>query len=264
MARPEPGPAPVPLPEAFLARPIAHRAYHDRAAGRPENSRAAVRAAVAAGYGIEIDLQPSADGVAMVFHDYDLRRLTGEPGALRARSAAELGALPLLGGEEGIPTLAEVLEIVAGRVPLLIEVKDQDGAMGPDVGALEDAAAAALRGYAGPVALMSFNPHSVAALGRAAPHRPRGLTTSSYRAEDWPLLPPAVRDRLRDIPDLAATGASFISHEAADLDRPRVAEIRAQGLPVLCWTIRSPEAEATARRVAQNITFEGYAAPLAA
>ena len=250
----------APLPLAFLDRPIAHRAYHDRAAGRPENSRAAIRAAIAAGYGIEIDIQPSADGVPMVFHDYDLRRLTGRSGRIRGLTAAELGALPLLGGDEGIPTLAEVLALVAGRVPLLIEIKDQDGAMGSAVGDLERAVADEIRSYDGPVALMSFNPHSVAALAEAAPDRPRGLTTSAYKALDWPLLPARVRAHLRDIPDLERTGSSFISHEAADLDRPLIATLKDEGTRILTWTIRSPEAEAKARKVAENITFETYAA----
>lgn len=249
-----------PLPAAFLTRPIAHRALHDRAAGRSENSRAAVRAAVAAGYGIEIDLQPSADGVPMVFHDYDLRRLTGVPGRLRGLSAAELAEIPLSGGDEGIPTLAEVLEIVAGRVPLLIEIKDQDGAMGPDVGPLEAATAQVLAGYAGPIAVMSFNPHAVAAFHRYAPGVPVGLTTSAYTAADWPLLPAKTRAHLAGIPDFDRLGASFISHEAADLGSARVAALKAQGAAILCWTIRSPEAEAEARKIAQNITFEGYEA----
>ncbi|WP_284163862.1 glycerophosphodiester phosphodiesterase family protein [Frigidibacter sp. SD6-1] len=252
-----------PLPETFLRLPITHRAFHDRAARRPENSRAAIRAAIAAGYGVEIDIQPSADGVPMVFHDYDLRRLTGQPGRVRGLTAAELGALPLLDADEGIPTLAEVLAIVGGQVPLLIEIKDQDGAMGAALGDLEQAVAEALKGYPGDVALMSFNPHSVAALADLAPDRPRGLTTSAYRAEDWPLLPATVRDHLREIPDLDRVGASFISHEAADLDRPLVAVLKARGTRVLCWTIRSPEAEAKARRVAENVTFESYSAAIA-
>ncbi|MEJ2036589.1 MAG: glycerophosphodiester phosphodiesterase family protein, partial [Maritimibacter sp.] len=92
------------LPEAFLRLPIAHRAYHDVTDGRPENSRAAIRAAIARGYGIEIDVQLSADGQAMVFHDYVLDRLTGERGPVRQKTAAELGAIPLIGGDEGIPT----------------------------------------------------------------------------------------------------------------------------------------------------------------
>ncbi|MBN9888806.1 glycerophosphodiester phosphodiesterase family protein [Salipiger abyssi] len=248
------------LPAAFLDRPIAHRALHDAASGRPENSVEAIGAAVAAGYGIEIDLQLSSDGEAMVFHDYDLARLTAQSGPVRQRSAAELGTIALRHGQAGIPTLAEVLALVAGKAPLLIEFKDQDGAMGPDVGALERAAVAALSGYDGPVALMSFNPHSVAALARLAPDLPRGLTTCAFTAEDYPTLPPATRERLRGIPDFERTGASFISHHWRDLDNPRVTALRAAGTPVLCWTIRTPAEEAQARKVAQNITFEGYAA----
>ena len=231
-----------------------------RRPGRPENSLAAFRAAIAAGYAIECDIQPSAEGTPMVFHDYDLKRLTGRPGRIRGQSTEALARLALLGGDEGAPTLARMLDLVAGRVPVLIEIKDQDGAMGPDIGPLERAVANALRDYAGPAALMSFNPHSVAALAEAAPDRPRGLVTSAYTAKDWPLLPAATRDRLREIPDYDTTGASFISHEAADLDRPRVAELKAKGAAVLCWTIRSPEAEAKARRIAANVTFEGYSA----
>jgi glycerophosphoryl diester phosphodiesterase len=252
-----------PLPAAFTALPLAHRGLHDRARGRPENSRAAVRAAVKAGYGIEIDLQLSADGQAMVFHDYALARLTGEEGALRQRSAAELAALRLTGGDEGIPRLEEVLALVAGRVPLLVEVKDQDGALGPGVGALEDAAAAALRGYDGPLAVMSFNPHSVAALARLLPATPRGLTTEAFRPDGWP-VPPARLAELRGIADVDRVDASFISHDHRDLSRPRVAELKARGLPVLCWTIRTEAEEAQARRIADGITFEGYAPALPA
>jgi len=246
----------------FLTRPIAHRALHDRGQGRPENSRAAIRAAIAAGYGIEIDLQISADGVAMVFHDDDLDRLTAATGPVRARTAAELAAIPLRDAADGIPTLAEVLAIVAGQVPLLIEIKDQSGQMGPDMAALPEATAEALKGYAGPVAVMSFNPHAVAAMAHLAPDIPRGLTTYDWPAHEMPDLPGMAKRRahLAAIADYDPVGACFISHGWRDLVRPRVAELKARGAAVLCWTIRSPEQEAEARRVAQNITFEGYRA----
>ncbi len=246
------------LPAGFTARPFAHRALHDRTAGRVENAPASVAAAVAAGYGIEIDLQVSADGAAMVFHDATLDRLTAEAGPLRARSTAELGGIALTGSTETIPTLAQVLALVAGRVPLLIELKDQSGRMAGSDGALEAATARALAGYRGPVALMSFNPDMVTRLATLAPKIPRGLVTCGWTARDAPALPEAERARLRAIPDLARSGASFISHHWRDLARPRVAELKAAGLAVLCWTVRSPAEEAEARRVAGQITFEGY------
>lgn len=251
------------LSAAFLGQPLAHRALHDVAAGRPENSRAAIRAALDAGYGIEIDVQLSADGAAMVFHDYALERLTGQKGVIRQRDAQELSHVTLIGNDEGIPGLPEVLDLVAGKAPLVIELKDQDGDMGPNIGALEHATAAAIKGYSGDLALMSFNPHSVALMAELAPDVPRGLVTSAYRYAAWPLKKTTC-DRLRDIPDYERTGSCFISHEVDDLDRARVAALKAAGAVILCWTVRSPEMEREARKVAQNITFEGYLAAHAA
>ena len=255
------------LPAGLLRRPIAHRALHDRARRRPENSLAAVRAAVEAGYAIEIDLQPSADGVAMVFHDETLDRLTAETGPVNARSAAALQAIPLRDCDEGIPTLDQVLDTVAGRVPLLIEIKDQSGTMGPTDGRLEAATAAALAGYRGEVAVMSFNPSAVAHMQRLAPQIPRGLTTYAFPAEDFPRnAGPELRAhlaRLGEIADFERVEASFISHYWRELAAPRVSELAGQGWPILCWTIKTPANEARARQIASNITFEGYAAPFA-
>ena len=252
------------LPPAFLKAPIAHRAYHDVAHGRPENSRAAIRAAIAAGYGVEIDLQLSRDGVPMVFHDETLERLTPREGWLCDLTAAELATIPLTGGDECIPTLAEILSLVAGRTPLLIELKDQTLRMAETDGRLEQATAALLAGYKGSVAVMSFNPHCIAHMARLAPNIPRGLTTSAYDPDDWHPIPPATCAHLRDIPDYDRVQASFISHEAKDLARPRVTDLATQGAAILCWTIKSPQAEAQARQIAQNITFEQYPATIPA
>ncbi len=254
----------VPLPETFLSLPLTHRALHDRAAGRIENSPAAIKAAVEAGYGIEVDLQLSSDGIAMVFHDEELDRLTDTTGPLNARTAAELGRIELKGSTDTIPTLAKVLELIDGKVPLLIEIKDQTLEMAPTDGKLEAATAEVLKDYKGDVAVMSFNPHSIAHMARLAPHLPRGLTTSAYDPDDWAPVPADVCDRLRLIPDYDATGSSFISHEGRDMGRDRVAELKAQGAKILCWTIRSALDEAKARRIADNVTFEGYRAALPA
>lgn len=247
----------VPLPPALRTTPIAHRALHDVTRGRPENSRAAMQAAIVAGYAIEIDVQLSSDGVAMVFHDEALDRLTNATGLVADHTAADLSCIPLRHGDECIPTLMKILTLVAGRVPLLIEVKDQTGVMGETDGRLEASLAAGLAGYWGDVAVMSFNPHAMAHMADFAPHIARGLTTSAYDPVDWAPLPAAVCDALRDIPDYDRVQASFISHEAADLSRPRVAALATN---VLCWTIRSAEQEARAREIADNITFEGYLA----
>ncbi len=244
------------LPSSFLARPIAHRALHDDTVA--ENSLGAVEAAIAGGYGIEVDIQPSSDGVPMVFHDYDLGRLTGLAGPIAQRTAKELGDIALLGGGGTVPTLEQVLKTVAGQVPLLIEIKDQDGALGTNVGALEKAVCAVIAGYSGDVALMSFNPHSVAACMAYAPDTPRGLTTCPFEAEHWPLVPKPARQSLAAIPDFDRVEAQFISHQQDDLKSAHVARVKAAGVPILCWTVRSASVESEARKVADNITFEGY------
>ena len=163
----------------------------------------------------------------------------------------------LTGGGEGIPTLAEILALVAGRVPLLVEVKDADAELAAGDGAHEARVAEAVAGYAGPLAVMSFNPHSVAALAAAAPDVARGLTTCDFGGADWP-LPDYRRAELAGISDFGRVGASFVSHNRKELDNPAVARLGARGVPVLCWTVRSAAQEAAARRVADNITFEGY------
>lgn len=241
------------LPRAFLDRPLAHRGLHGP--GRPENSAAAIRAAFTHGYGCEIDVQPSADGIAMVFHDATLDRLTDMSGPIRARSAEDLAAVDIGGSGERIPRLADILSLATG--PLLIELKDQSGGMVGTDGTLETGVAAALANHAGPVAVMSFNPDMVAKCADLMPDIPRGLTTSPWVPGTHD-LPEITAGRLRAITDLARAGATFISHAAFDLAAPRVAELKAAGVPVLCWTIRSPAAEAQARNIADNVTFEGY------
>lgn len=247
----------IPLADAFLRIPLTHRGYHNAAMGRIENSQSAFAAAMAAGYGIELDLQPSADGQAMVFHDATLDRLTNETGNTCDRTAAELGQITLMGGPDTIPTLAEVLATINENTPLLIELKPQG--LDSD-GTLERATADALVGYAGPVAVMSFDPNMVARLASLLPDTPRGLVTGSF-GPDWN-EPRHIRDYLRPIPDYDTVKASFISHEVHDLDAPRVAELKSLGAAILTWTVTSQNLEIKARKIADNITFEGYAAAL--
>ena len=254
----------VPIAPDFLRLPLAHRGLHAASQGCIENSASAFAAAVFAGYGIELDVQRSADDVAVVFHDDDLDRLTDATGAFRDWTAAELGRTRLRGSTDTIPTLKEVLALVAGRVPLLVEIKENWNTMKDTDGILERSVAAALIGYAGPVAVMAFNPHCIAHMARLAPDVPRGLTTEAYDPVLNAPIPAEVCDRLREIPDYDRTGSSFISHQISDLGRPRVADLKAKGAAILCWTVRSVEDEAKARQIADNVTFEGYAPALPA
>ncbi|MEL7149820.1 MAG: glycerophosphodiester phosphodiesterase family protein [Pseudomonadota bacterium] len=247
------------LPTAFLTHPIAHRGLHDVSKGVPENSRAAVQAAIDHGYGIEIDIQCTSDQAAIVFHDDTLDRLTADTGRVSRRTRADLATQRLTGSDETIPDLPEILAMVDGRVPLLVEVKDQDGALGENVGALEAEIARNLDGYQGAVAVMSFNPHSVSALQTLAPQVPRGLVTDGFDAAEWDVAE-ARRDELAGISHFDRVGASFISHNHKRLEAKAVADLKARAVPILCWTIRSIAEEHAARRIADNITFEGYLA----
>lgn len=244
------------LPDVFVTTPIAHRGLHSP--GKPENSLAAATAAIEAGYGIELDIQPASDGTPMVFHDYRLNRLLGQDGVIGQRDVAALAAMRILGSDQGVPTLAQFLELVAGKVPLLIEIKDQDGRLGPDIGDLHVRVVEALAGYDGPVAVMSFNPHVVTAVHQLAPDLPVGLTTCNFPQDDWPLLDDERREYLAGISDYDRSGASFISHDKLELTNPRVDALKSLGAPILCWTVRSAVEEQAARGMADNITFEDY------
>ncbi len=246
------------LPRKFIDVPLAHRGLHDSSRGRPENSRSAVLAAIGSGYGIEVDVQVSGDGEALVFHDHDLSRLTGRAGLISEASADSLVETRLLHSNETIPRLSDILDLVAGRVPILIEIKDVDETFNPIDGRLEGAVCDQARRYSGPVALMSFHPESVTRCASLAPDVPRGLVTGSFRSEDWPGVFEHRLAELRSLSSLGSTGASFVSHEWQDLESGNLEPARHLGIDILCWTVRSPDEEAVARRGAVNITFEGY------
>lgn len=237
------------LPATFLKRPFAHRGLHDLAAGVVENSASAFNAAVAAGYGIELDVQMSRDGVPVVFHDDTLDRLTASHGPVADLSAEELGSLSLGTTPDTILPLSAILDRIGGRVPVLVEIKDQGGRDGLPVAVGRDIAAAA-----GPIAVMSFNPAYVHALQSL--DAPRGLTTCAA-GEYGPEVPTETREKLGRIEDWGP-GLSFVSHDHRHLDDPRIAELKAEGASILCWTIRSQFEADAALEVADQITFEGF------
>ncbi len=241
--------------ERLIERPVAHRGLHDLSRGHVENSLSAAESALLHGFGIECDVRLSADGEAMVFHDATLERLTGATGRLADRRAAELETLALSGGDDRIPRLGHLLGLVAGRVPLVIEIKsDFDGDL-----RLARRTAEAVRDYAGPVALKSFDPAVVAVLREIAPERPRGIVGRS-RYEDGEGAPPAaMRHVLANLLHFEETLPDFLSWNVGDLDTaaPHLCRVGI-GLPVLAWTVRSEDEYRQARRHADQIVFEGF------
>jgi glycerophosphoryl diester phosphodiesterase len=243
-------PAAPPTRVAWLGSvAYAHRGLHG--GGRIENAPSAFRAAIAAGMGIECDVQASADGQAMVFHDWELDRLTSAKGAVRDRTADALQRLPLAGSEDAMWTLPELLGEVRGRVPLLIELKSRRGvAIRPLCLAVRDA----LTGYAGPAAVMSFDPRAIRWFARHAGERVRGLvvTEAGHRG---------LRGRCRRHAALWHAAAEFLAYDVRDLPSRFAAAQRARGLPLLTWTVRSPELRRIAADHADAPIAEGAGLP---
>ena len=237
-------------------RPIAHRGLHDTCAGRPENTLAAIGAAAAAGYAIEIDVRLSADARVMVFHDATLDRLCGRSGIVQQMSARDLSAVEVLQSGERIPRLADALELVAGRVPLIIEIKHE----APADGRFERALVATLAGYRGHVAAMSFTPGSLIHLRRLAPGLARGIVAELYaHPACWPFLTRAECHARRHLLHMARTAPHFVSYKVGELRRAgRMLADKARGLPLICWTVRDRAGLAAARRAGAQITFEGF------
>lgn len=244
---------------SIFSRPIAHRGYHDRTRGIIENSPAAFEAAIARGFGIECDLQLTADQIPVVFHDYDLARLTGREGAVRGLSAAEIGALPLLDStdRQSPQTFSALLGQVAGRVPLVVELKTQADAAANRALAQEAVACAA--GYRGPLAFKSFSPdllRDVRARGYAGP---LGIVTYHYGESDGaPHLPDGQRFIRRHLLHYPRSRFTFISCGEDSLDLPAIRFFRSLGFKVISWTIRDKERMPEMRARADQIVFEGF------
>ena len=227
--------------------PFVHRGLHG--AGRVENSRAAFDAAVAAGHGIELDVQASRDGEAMVFHDYQLDRLTAEQGDVTARAASELERVHLTGTTETIPRLREVLQRIGGRVAVLIEVKAPDR----NVARLCLSVFRALEGYRGPVGVMSFNPEVPRWFGAHAPKVLRGLVVTEQDKR-------GLRGWLERAIAFWRSGAQFLAYDIRDLPSRFAKKRRRKGVPVFTWTVRSEADRARAALHADQIIYEVPAA----
>lgn len=242
-------------PAWLTARPIAHRGYHDAAARRIENTLSAVRAAVARRFAIEVDLQLTADGVPVVFHDDTVDRLLSASGRVDAFNLAALQALPFKGGEDAVPTLEELLALVAGAVPLVVELKSNFSGDRR----LEAAVAPILARYQGPAVVMSFDPDSMAAMRDLLPAMPRGIVADRYTDDaEWGFLSPEARRRLADIADAERVEAAFISFDINGLPSPATTLFRDRGGPLICWTVRTTQDRARAAQLTDQITFEGF------
>lgn len=237
----------------FLTRrPVAHRGLHDRAAGRIENTAAAVEAAIAADYAVEVDVQLSHDNEAMVFHDATLDRLTRASGRLEDLNSSALRRVPFRESDEHMMSLPELLGRVAGRTPLLIEIK---GDMSGDLRLARRTARLAST-YRGPCALMSFDPRVVAALAQFAPLVPRGIVAQRESVDGNATF--GQRLALAHLLHWRASRFQFIAYRVGDLPTLATRVARLASVPVLAWTVRTPAERERARASADQMIFEGF------
>lgn len=231
-------------PDWLTARPIAHRGFHDLNRGRWENTLPAFQAAIDHNYSIECDVHLSKDGVPIVFHDDELQRLTGQPGHVWGRTATELRQMRIGSTENIIPILDEILDLVSGRVPIIVELKGSQHSEG-----LVAAVAARLNAYRGHAAIMSFDHRLVRRFPLEAPGIVAGLTAEGRGARD-----------MEAHFSMLANGLSFVSYRVDDLPNPFVTFVRERlAMPVITWTVRDEAGVEATRRYADQITFEGFA-----
>ncbi len=230
----------------LTSRPIAHRGYHDLNGARWENTLSAFGAAVDRNYAIECDVHLSSDGVPVVFHDAVLNRLVGREGYVYEQTVASLAQMQVGGTADHVPTLSEMLALVRGRVPLVIELK---GTQGKDDG-LVAAVAKALSGYEGKAAIMSFDHWLIRQFASDAPGIPAGLTAHGRTIRD-----------LEAHFSMLAHPISFVSFGVHDLPNPFVSFVREKlAMPVITWTVRNDQARETTFTHADQMTFEGFEA----
>jgi glycerophosphoryl diester phosphodiesterase len=243
-------------PEWLTARPVAHRGLHDAARGIIENMPAAAQAAIAGHFSIECDIQLTADGEAMVHHDDELGRLTEGSGALLGKTAAELKAVTFKNTPERMMSLGDLCALVNGQVPLVIEVKSHfDGDR-----KLVARMAEVLGAYGGHAVGMSFDPDQVLALRELMPQRPRGIIAErAYDEADWPGTTPAQRQGMLHLRHAFRTRPHFVAYGIDDLPNPAPWIARhVFGLPLLTWTVRTPQQRERAARYADQMIFEGF------
>lgn len=236
----------------LTARPVAHRGLHGESV--VENSLSAAAAAIAANYAIEVDLQLSADGHVVVFHDETLDRLTSEKGDVAEKTFSDLNKIALKDSRDTIPSLDALLKLVDGKVPLILELKSSwDGST-----ALAEKVAKRLADYAGPVAAMSFDPDLVEALKKYAPGLPRGIVAERwYKYVYWKFLTPSRKRSLGLLLHLFRTKPHFVAY--AQFDMPAFAPLIARhifGLPLLSWTIRTEKERDRIKGWVDQIIFE--------
>ena len=246
------------LNRATFLRPIAHRGLHNAKRGIIENTGPAFEAAIAKGYGIECDVRPAAEGLPVVFHDEALSRLVAGRGPVAKVTERQLQSLRHRVGGAPILTFDDLLELVSGRVPLLVEIKSE---WHPPQKSFLAKLAASASAYRGPIALMSFDPAVMTVIRSLAPKLPRGMISGSYVGAGWWSRKISAKRgaALRDLLESAPVAPDFYAYDVNALPTPVTEYARiVQGLPLLTWTVRTAKQRRIAASFADAMIFEGF------
>lgn len=242
----------------IMARPIAHRGFHNEDAGVIENTPSAVQAAVDKGFGIEIDVQETADGDPVVFHDYTLDRLTEASGKVIERPTSSLTSVSMKTGGDKLWLLQDLFDLVDGKAPLVVEIKSlmRPDAQGDFVRTVVDQVAA----YKGPVAIKSFDPDMVSIVKSRNRNVLRGIVAEATQTGAmYRHISRTDRFILRNMLHAVRTTPNFISYGISDLPHAAPSFFRkVLGIPVMAWTIRTREQRERAAIYADQIVFEGF------
>ena len=233
----------------------AHRGYHDGKVAIPENSLSSFEAAIAAGYGIELDVQLSSDKIPMVFHDADLQRICGVDGKIWDYTCQELQQMKLFDTDETIPTLAEALALIDGQVPILVEYKMDK--VDTDVCAKSHEL---LKDYDGAYAIQSFHPFALFWYRRNANDIPRGILAKNFLRDN------EQKGEKSDIIDFLTTNLmlnvlgypDFIAFDWQDADYFALKLCRLMGAPTSTWTLKDPAHYEAVKGEFDLYTFEGF------
>ncbi len=238
----------------LVAKPIAHRGLHKEKKDRIENSSSAFEKAIAKGFSMECDVQLTADGQAVVFHNDEVDRVLDGKGKVKSFTVKQIQKMKFRGGKDRVQTLQELLEQVDGRETIVIEIKSQwDDDMTLTRHVLD-----VLAHYKGAFAIMSFDENIVACAAELQPHIVRGITADRVTDPYYDMLPVSRRIAMRGLEHLPRSKPHFISYNFLDLPFQPVGEIRRHGFPIITWTIRSEEDARNARRYSDQVTFENY------
>lgn len=246
------------IDRATFLRPIAHRGLHNAKRGIIENTAPAFEAAIAKGYGIECDVRPAADGLPVVFHDEALSRLVAGRGPVAKVTERQLQSLRHRVGGAPILTFADLLELVSGRVPLLVEIKSE---WQPPQKVFLGKLAAAAAAYRGPIALMSFDPAVMTVIRALSPNLPRGMISGSYVGSGWwsRKISGKRAAALRDLLESGPVAPDFYAYDVNALPTPVTDYARlVQGVPLFTWTVRTAKQRRIAANSADAMIFEGF------